>query len=121
MDGVLFDSKKSHATAWHEAMKQDGKDLSREVAYMHDGRTGAATENIVSQREHGYEADEEEVKRIYQTKSDIFTSLPNAERMPGAYEVLVKIKQAGLIPTASPTLNVCRAPTKYSLKSSRQA
>lgn len=98
MDGVLFDSMKNHATAWHEAMKQYGMELSREEAYMHEGRTGAATVNIVSQRERGYEADEEEVKRIYQTKSDIFNSLPKAERMPGAYEVLVKIKQAGLIP-----------------------
>lgn len=79
-------------------MKQYGMELSREEAYMHEGRTGAATVNIVSQRERGYEADEEEVKRIYQTKSDIFNSLPKAERMPGAYEVLVKIKQAGLIP-----------------------
>ncbi len=98
MDGVLFDSMKNHATAWHEAMKQYGMELSREEAYMHEGRTGAATVNIVSQREHGYEAEEEEVKRIYQTKSDIFNSLPKAKRMPGAYEVLVKIKQAGLIP-----------------------
>lgn len=98
MDGVLFDSMKNHATAWHEAMKQYGMELSREEAYMHEGRTGSATVNIVSLRERGYEAEEEEVKRIYQTKSEIFNSLPKAERMPGAYEVLVKIKQAGLLP-----------------------
>ena len=27
MDGVLFDSMKNHATAWHEAMKQYGMSL----------------------------------------------------------------------------------------------
>ena len=29
MDGVLFDSMKNHATAWHEAMKQYGMSLSK--------------------------------------------------------------------------------------------
>jgi len=98
MDGVLFDSMKNHATAWHEAMKQYGMSLSKEEAYLHEGRTGAATINIVSQRERGYEADEEEIKRIYQTKSDIFNQLPKADPMPGAFEVLKKIKEAGLTP-----------------------
>ena len=98
MDGVLFDSMKNHATAWHLAMQQYGMTLSREEAYMHEGRTGAGTINIVSQRERGYEASEEEIKQIYQTKSDIFNKLPKAERMPGAYEVLQKIKSEGLIP-----------------------
>lgn len=98
MDGVLFDSMKNHATAWHEAMKQYGMNLSKEEAYLHEGRTGAATINIVSQRERGYEADEEEIKRIYQTKSDIFNQLPKADPMPGAFEVLKKIKEAGLTP-----------------------
>ena len=98
MDGVLFDSMKNHATAWHEAMKQYGMILSKEEAYLHEGRTGAATINIVSQRERGYEADEEEIKRIYQTKSDIFNQLPKADPMPGAFEVLKKIKAAGLTP-----------------------
>lgn len=98
MDGVLFDSMKNHATAWNLAMQQYGMTLSREEAYMHEGRTGAGTINIVSQRERGYEASEEEIKQIYQTKSDIFNKLPKAERMPGAYEVLQKIKSEGLIP-----------------------
>lgn len=98
MDGVLFDSMKNHATAWHEAMKQYGMSLSKKEAYLHEGRTGAATINIVSQRERGYEADEEEIKRIYQTKSDIFNQLPKADPMPGAFEVLKKIKEAGLTP-----------------------
>ena len=98
MDGVLFDSMKNHVTAWNLAMQQYGMTLSREEAYMHEGRTGAGTINIVSQRERGYEASEEEIKQIYQTKSDIFNKLPKAERMPGAYEVLQKIKSEGVIP-----------------------
>ena len=98
MDGVLFDSMRNHADAWHEAMKQYGMHLSREEAYMHEGRTGAGTINIVSKRQRGREASEEEIKEIYRTKSDLFNSLPKAERMPGAHELLKKVKTDGLIP-----------------------
>ncbi len=98
MDGVLFDSMKNHAAAWHEAMKRYGMHLSPEEAYLHEGRTGADTINIVSTRQRGKEATEEEIKTIYQTKTEIFNSLPKAERMPGAYELLQKLKQEGLVP-----------------------
>lgn len=98
MDGVLFDSMKNHAAAWHEAMKRYGMHLSPEEAYLHEGRTGADTINIVSTRQRGKEASEEEIKTIYQTKTEIFNSLPKAERMPGAYELLQKLKQEGLVP-----------------------
>lgn len=98
MDGVLFDSMKNHAKAWNKAMAIYGMNLSEEEAYMHEGRTGASTVNIVCMRERGYNASEEEIKKIYQTKSDIFNSLPKAEPMPGAYTLLCNIKKAGLQP-----------------------
>lgn len=98
MDGILFNSMPNHAEAWHKTMAQFGFTLSREEAYMHEGRTGAATINIVSQRERGFDATEEEIKRIYQAKSDLFNQYPKAERMSGAWEVLTQIKEAGLIP-----------------------
>ena len=43
MDGVLFDSMPYHSEAWHTVMKSHGLTLSREEAYMHEGRTGAST------------------------------------------------------------------------------
>ena len=98
MDGVLFNSMPNHAEAWHKTMAKFGFTLSREEAYMHEGRTGAGTINIVSLRERGYEATEEEIKQIYQAKSELFNQYPLAERMPGALEVLIKIKEAGIIP-----------------------
>ena len=54
MDGVLFNSMPYHSEAWHQVMKTHGLDLSREEAYMHEGRTGASTTNIVFQRELVY-------------------------------------------------------------------
>ena len=98
MDGVLFDSMNNHAKAWNKAMSMYGMNLSEEEAYMHEGRTGASTINIVCMRERGCNADEEEIKKIYQTKSDIFNTLPKAEPMPGAYTLLRNIKESGLQP-----------------------
>ena len=39
MDGVLFNSMPYHADAWHTVMERHGLHLSREEAYMHEGRT----------------------------------------------------------------------------------
>ena len=98
MDGVLFNSMPNHAEAWHKTMAKYGFTLSREEAYMHEVRTGAATINIVSRRERGHDATEEEIKKIYHTKSELFNQYPQAERMPGALEILTKIKEGGLTP-----------------------
>lgn len=98
MDGVLFDSMPYHSEAWHKVMTSHGLTLSREEAYMHEGRTGASTINLVFQRELGREATQEEIESIYQEKSILFNSYPEAERMPGAWELLQKVKKDGLIP-----------------------
>ena len=96
MDGVLFDSMPYHADAWHKTIAHHGLNLSREEAYLHEGRTGASTINIVCKRERGYEASEDEIKTIYAEKSEEFNKNPEVQRMPGALEVLTKIKQDGL-------------------------
>ena len=98
MDGVLFDSMPYHSEAWHKVMKSHGLTLSREEAYMHEGRTGASTINIVFQRELGREATQEEIESIYQEKSVLFNPYPEAKPMPAAWELLQKVKKDGLIP-----------------------
>lgn len=98
MDGVLFDSMPYHADAWHKTMKSHGLDLSCEEAYLHEGRTGAGTINIVYQRQLGRTATPEEIENIYHEKSLEFNRNPKAERMPGAWELLQKIKADDLTP-----------------------
>ncbi|MDR0892430.1 MAG: HAD family hydrolase [Mediterranea sp.] len=98
MDGVLFDSMPYHAEAWHKVMTGHGFTFSREEAYLHEGRTGSGTINIVFQRELGRDATEAEVQGLYDEKSTLFNSYPEAERMPGAWELLQKIKAEGLTP-----------------------
>lgn len=99
MDGVLFDSMPYHSDAWHKVMKAHGLNLSREEAYMHEGRTGAGTINILYQRELGRDATQEEIENIYKEKSIEFNTHPQAERMSGAWELLQKVKTSGLTPT----------------------
>lgn len=99
MDGVLFDSMKNHAKSWYQTMIHFGySDFTETEAYMHEGRTGAGTINIVKQRMYGESATEEEVQEMYKFKSELFNSLPKAVRMPGAYELLCQVKESGVVP-----------------------
>ncbi len=96
MDGVLYNSMPSHAKAWHRAMAHFGYDLPEQEAYMHEGRTGASTINIVSRRQRGVEESEERIQEIYRVKSQFFNEYPPAEPMPGALKLLRKLQAQGL-------------------------
>ncbi|MGL5938056.1 MAG: HAD-IA family hydrolase [Phocaeicola sp.] len=98
MDGVLFDSMPNHAQSWHTVMKKIGLHLSREEAYLHEGRTGASTIHLVSQRERGHAATQEEIEAIYKAKTEEFNKHPLAKPMSGALEVLKKVQMDGLTP-----------------------
>ena len=63
---------------------------------MNEGRTGQGTINILSQRHWGRTATEEECQRIYSVKSRIFNTLPEPQPMPGAMELLAKVRDCGL-------------------------
>lgn len=98
MDGVLFNSMPYHADAWHTVMERRGLHLSREEAFLHEGRTGAATINIVYRRQFGCDATPELIEEIYAEKAAEFNRHPEAQPMPGAWELLQKVKRQGLIP-----------------------
>ena len=96
MDGVLFDSMPNHAYAWSHAMTQYGLAMTREEVYMNEGRTGSATINMLAQRFWGRDATEEEKQLIYEAKSKVFNTCPEAQPMPGALETLHAVKEKGL-------------------------
>ena len=96
MDGVLFDSMPNHAASWVKTMNQIGADFLPEEAYLHEGRTGEATINIVFQRTFGKTVTKEEAREIYKIKSACFNNCPEAKVMPGIIDVLDKVKAAGL-------------------------
>ncbi len=96
MDGVLFDSMPNHARSWAKVCTEFGLAMTPEEAYMHEGRTGAATINILTRRYWNRDATPEEVERIYQEKCRLFNACPEAPKMPGAQEVLQRVKDAGM-------------------------
>ncbi len=98
MDGVLFDSMKNHTEAWFEAISEVGIPCTREEFYLFEGATGNYTINRKFKMHFDREATEKEIKEIYQRKSVIFNQLPQAQPMPYAYEMLMTVKKAGLIP-----------------------
>ena len=84
MDGVLFNSMPYHADAWHKVMERHGLHLSREEAYMHEGRTGAATINLVYQRQHGKDATPDMIVSMpRKAKNSTNTPTPNVYPVPG--------------------------------------
>ena len=95
MDGVLFDSMPNHAYAWSHAMTQFGLEMTAYEAYLHEGRTGSGTIDILTQRYWGRDATPEEIERIYAAKADLFNTLPKPKPMPGALEALTAAKELG--------------------------
>lgn len=96
MDGVLFDSMPNHARSWARVCTEFGLAMTPEEAYLHEGRTGTATINILTQRYWNRDATPDEVDYIYKEKCRLFNECPEAPRMEGALEVLTRVKEAGL-------------------------
>ena len=74
MDGVLYDSMPNHAIAWQESMAKFGIHMTADDA----------------------EIDEAEAQRMYDEKSRIFHSLPEAPIMPGILDLMRQIQSAGI-------------------------
>jgi HAD superfamily hydrolase (TIGR01509 family) len=98
MDGILYNSMPGHVQAWWETMLTAGIESSPEDFYMFEGRTGYSTINILFNRSFGRDATPEEVKNLYAKKTQRFLELeyPESQPMPGAREVLEKVKALGL-------------------------
>ena len=95
MDGVLYDSMPNHARSWVKVMQSHGFNMTEEESYLHEGRVGNETINIISKRE-GKNLSIEERKRIYQEKTVAFSSCPEVLPMKGSSELLRKVTESGL-------------------------
>lgn len=99
MDGVLYDSMPAHADSWQETMEEFGY-ITTEPAefYLHEGRLGKATINMISERELGRSVTEEKAAEIYARKTALFRQYNSGETIPGAKQVLELVKERGLSP-----------------------
>ena len=77
-------------------MSEEGIDCTPEEFYLHEGRTGGNTINLLIQRTRDREATDEEKQRIYKRKSELFTLYNDGDTIPYAYEMLQSVKNRGL-------------------------
>jgi beta-phosphoglucomutase-like phosphatase (HAD superfamily) len=95
MDGVLYDSLPNHAFSWMQMMRSYGFHMTEEDVYMHEGRTGDDTINIISGRE-GRDIGTEEREKMYWGKTKIFNACPAVLPLKGSVELLRKTTGYGL-------------------------
>lgn len=96
MDGVLYDSMPKHTVAWRETMLEEGLDIPAEEFFMYEGMTGAATINLLMEREKGITLSMEKCKEIYARKAERFRQAGEPVPMPGAAEKIAAFHAAGL-------------------------
>jgi HAD superfamily hydrolase (TIGR01509 family) len=96
MDGVLYDSMPNHAIAWQESMAKFGIHMTADDAYATEGARGVDTIRQMVRQQLHREIDEAEAQRMYDEKSRIFHSLPEAPLMPGILDLMRQIQAAGM-------------------------
>lgn len=96
MDGVLYDSMKHHARSWYETITEEGLNCTTEEFYLHEGRVGTSTIELIIEREQSRQASKEELVRIYKRKSELFGLYNNGDTIPYAYEMLQSVKSKHL-------------------------
>lgn len=96
MDGVLYDSMKYHTLAWQRMMEEHGIHCTRDEFYLYEGMTGAATIDLIWQREFGHPCDPERRTALYDYKTKIFKSIGGNETMKGAARMLKTLCGRGI-------------------------
>lgn len=96
MDGVLYDSMKNHAVAWVQSMQKFGINMTADDAYATEGARGVDTIRYMVRQQQGREISEAEAQAMYDEKTRIFHSMPEAPIMPGILDLMEQIKQHGI-------------------------
>lgn len=98
MDGVLYDSMPAHDRSWQQTMDELGLTHEPGEFYLHEGRVGKNTINVIFQRNLQRDATDEEAKQIYARKTELFQHCNNGNTIPGAKEVLTLVQEKELTP-----------------------
>ena len=97
MDGVLYDSMPNHAIAWQESMARFGIHMTSDDAYATEGARGIDTIRQMVKRQQGRIISEDEAQQMYDVKTQIFQSLPEAPVMPGILNLMEKLHKNGIL------------------------
>ena len=96
MDGVLYDSMGNHAVAWVQSMKKFGITMTADDAYATEGARGVDTIRHMVRKQQRREITEAESQLMYDEKTRIFHSMPEAPIMPGILSLMEQINEAGI-------------------------
>ena len=96
MDGVLINSMPNHAVAWQRSMATFGIRMTAADAYATEGARGIDTIRAMVKAQQGKDITLEEAQCMYDVKTQIFHSLPEAPVMPGMIELMQKITADGI-------------------------
>lgn len=96
MDGVLYDSMKWHAKSWKETMDEFNIPCTENEFYLYEGVIGRNTINDLVKREKGRNATEDEIKVIYERKTELFVEYNDGSLIPYAHDFVSKVHGLGL-------------------------
>ncbi|MBO0713061.1 MAG: HAD hydrolase-like protein, partial [Acetobacteraceae bacterium] len=96
LDGTLVDSVYQHVLAWHQALAEEGIELSVWRIHRKIGMSGGLF-NRVLLRETGYHIDPERLDRLRRLHAAAFNRVAGDIRpLPGACELLSHLTGAGI-------------------------
>lgn len=93
MDGVLYDSMPLHASAWYDMVTAHGIKATRDEFFGYEGMTGAATINLLFEREYGRTATPDEIAALYKEKTENFLAQGEVPLMKDADRMLDIFRQ----------------------------
>lgn len=96
MDGVLYDSMRNHAKAWHESMEEFGIKMSEMEAYLYEGMRGVETIKLITKQQCGEAVSETDAEEMYRVKSLHYSACPQAEIIPGVRELQKEMMSHGM-------------------------
>ena len=115
LDGTLVDSVYQHVLAWHEALQDEGIELSIWRIHRKIGMSGGLFTNMLF-RETGHEIDAGRIERIRRRHAAAYKARAHEVRaLPGARELLAYLSEAeipwaiatsGRIETAGPIIEM---------------
>jgi HAD superfamily hydrolase (TIGR01509 family) len=96
LDGTLVDSVYQHVLAWHEALQEEGIELSIWRIHRKIGMSGGLFTNMLF-RETGHEIDAGRIERIRKRHAAAYKARAHEVRaLPGARELLAFLTDAGI-------------------------
>jgi HAD superfamily hydrolase (TIGR01509 family) len=96
LDGTLIDSVYQHVLAWHQALREEGIDLSVWRIHRRIGMSGGLFVDALA-RETGVSLDAARGDRLRRRHAEeLLSRLPEIRPLPGAIQLLSALDQAGV-------------------------